>query len=238
MTYLTELHCHTGEISDCGLLSAADTVEKYIAADYDTLTITNHFNHHTFRDGKYHKYTGRADCWNEMVDFFFSGIELVEKHAGGRINITWGLELRCDFDNNDYLVYGVDRDFVYSNQDLMLLPIKKMSERIHQAGGLIYQAHPFRNGIKVVNPQLIDGIEAYNGHVGHDSRNDIALQWAHKFGLNRISGSDLHKESHFPTGGILTKYPITNNEELLNVLKSNDYTPLRLGEDPSADKKQ
>lgn len=34
---------------------------------------------------------------------------------------------------------------------------------------LFYQAHPFRNSMKITNPELLDGIEVYNGHPGHDS---------------------------------------------------------------------
>lgn len=36
------------------------------------------------------------------------------------------------------------------------------------------QAHPFRNGLKIVDPKHLDGIETYNGNPRHDSRNEIA----------------------------------------------------------------
>ena len=230
MSYITELHCHTAEVSDCGKISAADVVEKYIAAGYTTLNITNHLSPPTF-NGPQGKYKG-SDDWNEKLDFFLKGVELVEKASAGRLNILWGIEYRSVHDSNDYLVFGVTKDFLYANPDLLELKVKEASARFREAGMLFCQAHPFRNTIKVINPKYLDAIEVYNGHAGHDSRNDIALLWAKKFGLRMLSGTDTHQDIHIPSGGIVTDMPITTNEQLLEILKSGNYTPLHIGEEP------
>lgn len=230
MPYITELHCHTAEVSNCGKISAADVVEKYIAAGYTTLNITNHLSPHTF-NGDQGKYKG-SDDWKEKIDFFLQGVELVKEAAKDRLNVLWGIEYRSIYDSNDYLVFGITKDFLYANPDLLELKLKDASARFREAEMLFCQAHPFRNTIKVINPKYIDAIEVYNGHAGHDSRNDIALMWAKKFGLRMLSGTDTHQDIHIPSGGIVTDMPITTNEQLLEVLKSGNYTPLHAGEEP------
>lgn len=65
------------------------------------------------------------------------------------------------------------------------------------------QAHPFRNGLKIVDPKHLDGIETYNGNPRHDSRNEIAKAWAQKFGMLETSGSDFHEREDFARGGVI-----------------------------------
>ncbi len=231
MPYLTELHCHTGEVSDCAGASAEFIVSEYIKAGYSSLTVTNHLSRFTF-NGRNKKYSGN-DSWEDKIDFFMNGIEVARRVADRRINILWGVELRLNTDNNDYLVHGVDEAFLRSNPDILDINLKELGSRIHAVGGLIFQAHPFRDYMKVVRPEYLDGVETFNGHIKHDSRNDISLMWAKKFGLRELSGTDFHDISQVPIGGILTDLPITNSTELIEVLKSNTYTPLHRGEDPS-----
>jgi predicted metal-dependent phosphoesterase TrpH len=92
-----------------------------------------------------------------------------------------------------------------------------------EKGYLFIQAHPFRNGMKVINPAFVDGVEVFNGHGGHDSRNEIAEAWANKFSLLKTSGTDFHY-AHAPTnGGIVTDEKIQTVQQLVAVLKSGKY---------------
>lgn len=230
MAYITELHCHTAEISACATVFSKDIADKYAEYGYTTLTVMNHLSRFTFASSK-SKYTG-GDDWNEKIDFFLSGYKIMEEAAAGRFNVLWGIELRLNTDENDYLIYGVTEDFLRAHPEILDLPVKALSSLVHDEGLLLFQAHPFRNSIRITKPSLIDGIETYNGHPGHDSRNNIAILWAEQFGLKQISGTDFHHEYHFPTGGIVTESPIRTNEELANVLKSGEYTALNVGTRP------
>lgn len=46
--YLTEMHLHTKETSNCGKMPAAETVESYISLGYNTIVVTDHFSTHTY----------------------------------------------------------------------------------------------------------------------------------------------------------------------------------------------
>ncbi len=231
MPYLTELHCHTGEVSDCAGASAEFIINEYIDAGYNSLTVTNHLSRFTF-GGKQQKYQGDGS-WDDKIDFYMNGIEAAKKAAAGRINILWGVELRLNTDNNDYLIHGLDESFLRSNPDILDIKVKELGERVRAVGGLLFQAHPFRNDMKIVRPEYLDGIETFNGHNTQKSRNEIAVMWAEKFGLRELSGSDFHNIGHSPLGGILTDAPITENAALLETLKSGSYSLLHRGEDPA-----
>ena len=79
---------------------------------------------------------------------------------------------------------------------------------------MIYQAHPFRFGMKITNVKYLDGIEVCNRNIEHDSHNDIAALWAEKFGLKKTAGSDHHQKGNEGLAGIISRYEITSNKIL------------------------
>jgi len=137
-------------------------------------------------------------------------------------SVLLGMELRHYATANDYLVYGVEPDWLRQQGNLLALSERKMYRLMHQEGHLVYQAHPFRPFIRRCNPKYVDGIEIYNGKTDR-MRNYKALNWAAKHRKLTISGSDFHKENHLARGGIITETKITNNRELLSVLQSQKF---------------
>ena len=102
--------------------------------------------------------------------------------------------------------------------------LSSFSELAHKNGLLIFQAHPFRTGMPIVNPAYLDGIEVYNACVRHNSRNSIAEAWAKLHKLRGSSGSDFHQIEDVARGGIRTEHKILTNADLLQTLKSGNYT--------------
>ena len=170
-----------------------------------------------------------SDCpWEEKVKFFMDGYNKMKEIAGDRITVLMGMELRFDADDaTDHLIYGVTEKFLLDHPEILGSNLKEFYPVLNENGLLIIQAHPFRNGMTVSKPTLIDGVEVYNAHPGHDSRNDVANYWADKFGLIKTSGSDFHHEKHFPCAGILTEEKITSNDMLISVLRSGKYELVR-----------
>lgn len=224
MSYKTELHCHTQEFSGCSHVSAEDTAEKYIAAGYSTLVITNHFRKNK-RKGRTH-----AETTHEM----FEAAEKVRAAAGDRLCVLTSMEVSLECMPNDFLVIGPTEEQTAAMDDMFDLSPGQLRERVSALGGLLIQAHPFRFGQTVVNPAEVDGIEVFNGHTGHHSHNDIAKLWALLYsehyrrdgGFILTSGTDHHDPHHIPNGGIETEEPITSMEQLVSVLKSGKYKRL------------
>lgn len=225
MSYKTELHCHSTTVSKCASATPETIVETYLAHGYTTVVLTEHFSCYSFNNKK--NGDRRGHTHEQRVEFFLSGTEALRRAAGDSLCILQGCELRLP-DDNDYQIYGDSGDFLLANPDIMDIDIAELSARVRAAGLLLIQAHPFRNEMRISDPHLLDGIEIYNGAVGHDSRNDIALMWAKRYGhLIGTSGSDYHRISNgLVSGGIVTDEAITSNAQLVSVLRSGNYTIL------------
>ena len=227
MSFKTEMHCHSATVSNCASITPEEIVEKYLACGYTTVVLANHFSRTTFDPTR--RYKGSED-WQEKVDYYLNGYYALKEAARGKLHILLGCELSIDSVAADFLIYGITEKFLRENEDLMQIrKVKEMSKRVREAGFLLYQAHPFRNNMAISNPSYLDGIEVYNAHPRHDSRNDFAALWAKRFQLGEISGSDVHDAPDEAGGGILTDTPITSMSQLLETLRAGTYTLLRDG---------
>ena len=222
MKFKTELHCHTCEVSRCASENAADTAEKYIKYGYSTIVLTNHLSAFSFNEEM------RERSWKEKIDFFIDGYEAVKKAANGRLNILLSAEIRFRENQNDYLLLGIDPDFLYGHENFYDMSVGQFYPNCIYPDYLLIQAHPFRHNMTVTPPYFIDGWEVYNGHPTQNSHNDAAEVYANHYpNKHKVSGSDHHDADHFPAGGIMTDFEINTNEELLKVIRSGEYTLIK-----------
>lgn len=212
MKFRYEMHAHTNDVSICAEVSPERLVEDHIQEGYTGVVLTNHMNQYTFLRRKF-------QSWEEKVDYFLAGYHRTKQAAGDRLQVLLGMELTFYDCDNDYLVYGFEENFLYEHGDLMAMDLESFSHLAHQHGVVIYQAHPFRPGMTIADPKLLDGIEVHNGHPGHDSRNDIAMMWAKKFNLSMVSGSDYHAPQCLGKGGILVPEKAKDIHHLVSMLK-------------------
>jgi len=216
--YKTELHAHTREASACADFSAQAVADKYIAAGYTTLVLTNHYSQTRMKKDL----EANGISW---VEHFIGAYRKMRDYAKGKLNVLLGCEIRFPENDNDYLIFGLTEELLRKYPDMHMMSHKTFSTFARENGLLFVQAHPFRNNMVVVNPKYLDGMEVYNGHFKHDSRNHLANEHALRNGLIRTSGGDFHHPEHVPgDAGILTDFPITSMEELVQTLKSGQYT--------------
>ncbi len=214
--YKLELHAHTKDISKCASVSVEQLTELYTAAGYTGVVLTNHFEPYTFS-------FFNGTTWEEKVREYISGYEKLCDAAAGKLDIILGAEVRMTDYFNDYLLFGVTKEFLFKNPGIFEYGIKRLSAVCRDNGIMVYQAHPFRNGMTVVNPSYLDGVEIFNGHRNHDSRNEIAKAWAEKFGLRVSSGSDFHDPFSGIDAGIVTENRITTQRQLYEVLRNGEF---------------
>lgn len=215
--FICEMHAHTSNTSRCAHISAEDLIEDYVKAGYNGIVITDHMNISTFEI-----FDGKDTAWNEKIDCLLKGYREAVRASNGRIKVFLGMEIRfkspCNIDVNDYLVYGVTEDFLYNNADIDCLNIREFSELAHKNGMAVFQAHPFRTGMRITNPKYLDGIEVYNACIRHNSRNTIANMWADINSLLKTSGSDYHEHEDTARGGLIFNREITDNNDLVKAL--------------------
>lgn len=226
--YKLELHCHNREISACSSCAAEDMIRSYRSAGYSGVVSTNHLNSGTFRN--------QEDWpWEQKARYFFQGIETLQRIAGEGFDVLPACEINLTpqgwpaYIPNDYLVFGITLNWLLAAGDVRKMTIEELSRRVREAGLLIIHAHPFRCGTVMVNPALLDGYEVYNGNPRHQSNNALAEAWARMNGKIMTSGSDFHQPDDPPVGGIETRERVRDNQALLRVLRSGNYTLLREG---------
>ncbi len=214
--FKTELHCHSNDISLCARVNTTEIIETFVNKGYSTLVLSNHLSDFTMNE----------HCpgdWLGFVDKYYGAYEKLKTEAEGKLNVLFGAELRFEGNNNDYLVFGLTKEFLYEHPDIFKLHAERFHELAKENNILFIQAHPFRNWMMVIDPKLVDGVEVFNGHFGHDSRNDIAAMWAEKYNLIKTSGTDFHYITSPANGGILTEVEITEMSQLIDILKSGNY---------------
>lgn len=228
--YKYEMHLHTGETSQCGKIKGAEVAGLYKAAGYEGIIVTDHY-HRGYFEKNFNSRPAKRATWTEEIDKYLSGYRGALE-AGKRLGLTvfLGMEIRFDGSNNDYLVYGLDEAFLRENPELYSLGLHNfrrcLQEKLGDGHFLIYQAHPFRPGVTPANPADLDGVEVYNGNPRHNSRNHLALHFAEKNRLKRISGSDFHRRVDLARGGMIFPEKATTNGQLLNLLKEQNQLEL------------
>ena len=215
MTYQYEMHCHTAMVSQCGRVQPKEIVSLYREKGFSGIVVTEHYSPLTFGLHSYYKP-------QRLVDFYISSYEAMKQYETDDFSVMFGMELRHYATGADYLIYGIEPAWLKQQGNLMALWEKQAYSLMHEAGFLVFQAHPFRPYILRCNPQYIDGIEVYNGKCDKKT-NDKAFQWAQKTGKLMVSGSDFHKASLVGRGGIITQQPIRNNTELVACLRAQNF---------------
>lgn len=219
MLYRYETHCHTSACSACAHSTAQELVRSYKAAGFTGLVLTDHFIHgNTCVD--------RQLPWQAQMECYYQAY-LDAKTEGEKLDfdVIFGLE-HAHGGGQEVLCYGIDLPFLLANPDIPKLSLEEFSERVHEYGGILIQAHPYRyGGWEVpVRLELIDGIEIYNA--GNDpAKNRMALQKAQERPCILTSGADTHAagEARVGRAGIALPYRIRNERELAKALKNRDH---------------
>ena len=210
-------HIHTAEVSQCGHLSASDVVERYHALGYDGIVITDHLHE---------SYISSLDCkgdWNACVSHFLQGYKKA-KVAGEQLGlqVMLGAEIRFLINDSDYLLYGIDEEFLYRTPYLYRLNPKEFHTRFGEEI-LIIQAHPFRNDNEILE-ECIHGVEVFNGNPRHDNRNEKAMEFCCNHpNMYPFYGSDTHRNGDEGRASMLFSKVVADSRELRNAVLKRDY---------------
>lgn len=220
-----QMHSHTVPCSH-SLLTVSELIEELLKGDYSGCVLTNHF---------YNGDNGldRNMSFKDFVAEYEKDYNECKKQAEENdLDIIFGIEEHL-FDGLEILCYGITPQFLYENEFLLgNRSLETWYNTLHQYGALCIQAHPYRDRSYITNPRLlpieyIDGIEVFN--YGNETiHNALAEKTAAKYpNLILTSGGDVHSRENVCRGGIETNMRISNEKELVKVLKSGNYTLLK-----------
>ena len=213
-----ELHCHTKEGSRCGKVSAQEVVKLHKEAGYDAIVITDHYNRESLDafDGGF----------QEQLKQWMNGYRLAweaGKEAG--LKVFFGMEVRNDESDNDYLIYGVTPEDLLRCEDLRRLPLPELRQKILEMGGILIQAHPYRKKCYPAPAELMDGVEVLNKNPRHENHNDQTQKLAEQYPeLIQTAGSDFHQPEDLEGAYVIFEEELHSEEELKDALKRRAFT--------------
>lgn len=220
MEYRYETHLHTDEVSYCGCVPAAEAVRAYHEQGYTGIVVTDHYYGGLLRD------FGGDESWENAVERWLKGYRLA-KQAGDAcgLKVLLGMELRFEGYPEDYLVYGINREFLLAHPHLYDMTPASFSALARENGLYFGQAHPYRPGLNRCDPVLLDGVEGFNGNKRHNSHNALAQAFAAEHRLVVTSGADFHEWEDLARGGMTSPEPVRDETHLVELLKGGMLTP-------------
>ena len=187
MAYLYETHLHTSQGSACGVSRGREYIRGYLDRGYTGIIVTDHFY--------------RGNCaviqnlsWDRWVRRFCQGFEDAREEGERQgLDVFFGWEET--YDGDDYLIYGLDKEWLLEHQEACRWTRKEQFEEVRRYGGCVVQAHPFRQAYHIRRIHLsagaVDAVETANA--GNDRSFDaLARAYAGKLGLPVTAGSDIH----------------------------------------------
>ncbi len=214
--YRTELHAHTSPASSCSEVSPEETVAVYHSLGYDAVTIANHFS-----------YEYQNSTKQQVIDRFFADLENAQKKGKELgIKVIPAAEIRFTENDNDYLIYGITRKMMEEIYELLPYGVDNFRRVYSMPDSVFLQAHPFREGMVLADPAILDGIEVFNLHPNHNSKIGLAAVYANEQKFPIITaGSDFHhaNRKHEGVSAILTKSLPEKSFDIAQILKSGDY---------------
>lgn len=216
--YKYDIHVHTKETSRCGYIYAADMIATYKEMGYAGVCITDHMH-----QGYYAEDWNMEGDWQGFITRLLEGY-YAAKAAGeaAGMDVIMGVELRFPGSDRDYLIFGIDEEWLRNSENICLMTPEQFYEK-YGSEVLIIQAHPFR-AYDEVYTDCIHGIEIINANPRHGSRNELALELARKNPhFIRVCGSDMHRPGDEGVCAILTEERITDSFKLKQVLESGSF---------------
>lgn len=218
--YKYETHLHTCEASACGVTSGAEYPAYYQSMGYSGIFITDHFFNGNCRVPK-------LDNWEERVNLYCKGYEAA-KAAGDKIGFPVYFGIEANFAGDEFLLYGLSKEWLLEHSDVLSYSRTRLYNEVKLSGGLVVQAHPFRERDYLsciqLNPETCDAMEAYNSS-NEPYQNGNADLYCRTNDIFMTAGSDLHRigalapEQFF---GMEFNYPINKPSDYVQAILNRE----------------
>lgn len=232
MAYIYETHLHTIEGSACSDAPAKDYIEHMMKIGYSGIIVTDHFyNGNTA--------VSRELPWSEWVELYCKGYEHALEAAKGKdFTVLFGIEY--NYEGDEYLLYGVDKQWLLDHPDVLSLSRSELCKELHKAGGIMIQAHPYRERgyLKAIHlaPNDVDGCEGFNAG-NPDWQNALCYQYGKEHGFLMSGGSDVHHLSTKFMGGTSFPYKINTIKDFVKAFMAGDGTAVYMRDIDASDAK-
>lgn len=223
--YLYETHLHTTQASACAQNTAIEMIDAAKAYGYAGIIMTNH-------NWGGNTCVSNSLSWEDWVDEFCGDYETAKAYGKMHdIDVFWGYE--AGFCGTEFLIYGVTPEWMKAHPELRDASIEEQYDLVHEAGGIVVHAHPFREEWYIpeirLYPEHVDAVEGINAtHSCHksNSHNDPefdkrAIEYANLHQLPMTAGSDIHSTNMFG-GGIAFTHRLHSIQDYCKAIQNKD----------------
>ena len=223
---LTDGHAHSSAISGCCRISGKDGIDVAKMAGLDGFVLTNHY-HEGYIGGE--KFPTLELFAEKYVEEYRA---LKEYGDSVGFKVFFGVELTSGWDSSVHLlIYGVDETFVLENPNLFRYSLEELYSLVHDAGGILIQAHPYRMTPRLQDLKFLDGVEIschphahYLGPFVEEMK-----EIAEKNGKILTCGGDYHADvAYRPQCGIYVPEGVTDGKQFADYLSAESSTVLRV----------
>lgn len=213
--YRYETHLHTSLVSACSQFTPREIVGKYTGLGYAGIFVTDHFlNGNTT--------VPRDLPWKTRIGLFCEGYEEVKRVAeGSGLDVLFGFEY--SYKGTDFLVYGLSGEWLLAHPEIMDMTVRQFCGFAREAGGLVVQAHPYREADYIDHirlfPSDVDGIETRNA-CRIPRENHLAALLAKAYGLPETAGSDIHTAAQRHLAGMEFEEKLRSEEDFVQKIKN------------------
>lgn len=224
--YLYETHLHTSGASACGQNTGTEMAKAAKEYGYTGIIVTEH-------NWGGNTCISRKLPWDQWIDAFVKGYESAYEYGQTNdLDVFWGYE--AGFNATEFLIYGVTPDWMKAHPEIKDASVEEQYKIIHEAGGYVVQAHPYREEPYIPEirlfPEYIDAVEGINAaHSNSSSKShynpkfDVsAIAYADKYSLPMTAGSDMHS-TNMLGGGVLFNHRLNSIQDYIETIKSGDY---------------
>ena len=225
--FIYETHLHTSTSSACGRSLGSEYISYYKEKGYAGIIVTDHFFNGNCA-------VPRDLPWAERVKLFCDGYRLA-KEEGDRQNFDVFFGWEDCFNATEYLVYGLDEEWLLNHPEILEWDHVEHFKRIDASGGLVVQAHPFRERgyIEEVRLHPLQSHAWEVANAGNPYEQDLlAYNYAKSHGLIMTAGSDIHKVgctgNDNLTYGVAFPYKLNSISDYVRGIKNGDgkiYVP-------------
>lgn len=207
---LIDLHAHTSGISTCCQAPAPDIVKTAKENGIDGIVLTNHYVRQD--DGDHKDYAKR------YVDEYY-----YTKECGDAIGcvVIYGMEVTMErYHDAHILLYGVEPAFTLEHPLIFTYTMEQLYHAVKAVGGMVVQAHPFRNGHnKLEDQSFLDGVELSSHPLYDGTYVEKLTEIAHQNGIILTSGGDYHADVPYrPYCGLHLPETVTDTRTLCDYL--------------------
>jgi hypothetical protein len=133
------------------------------------------------------------------------------------------MEIRFPQNYNDYLVYGIDEEFIYEHEYIYNTSLEEFFDLVKDKY-VVVQAHPFRWGNTLYDTKYLHGVEILNTNPNNECENDRAYNAWINTGLISTCGCDFHNLNCITNSNYMTlNYMPKDNKEFVEILKNREY---------------